>query len=103
MTKKYEAGMYGGKFLPMHKGHIHCLRTASEMCDLVYLIMFYGGAGERQMRETDKREMLTLPERFAQVKRAAAMFDNGIPVVIERMVEHFRKPMRKVQTNHLHR
>ena len=44
--KRYKTGMYGGKFMPMHAGHMHCLRVASKMCDKVYLILFFGGNQE---------------------------------------------------------
>ena len=63
MTKKYEAGMYGGKFLPMHKGHIHCLETALDMCEKVYLIMFAGGMGEQLIRKSDHRDILSVESR----------------------------------------
>ena len=37
--KKYKIGMYGGKFMPFHKGHYYCLQTAASECKKVYLIL----------------------------------------------------------------
>ena len=31
--KKYKVGMYGGKFMPMHKGHLKCLDMAARECE----------------------------------------------------------------------
>ena len=45
--KKYKVGMYGGKFMPMHKGHLKCLDMAARECEQVYLILFYGGDQEK--------------------------------------------------------
>ena len=36
-------GFYGGKFMPMHKGHLYCIDTAARMCDDVVVIMFING------------------------------------------------------------
>ena len=47
--KKYKVGMYGGKFLPFHKGHFYCLQKASEECDLVYCVLVIGGEDERKI------------------------------------------------------
>ena len=39
-------GFYGGKFMPMHKGHLYCIDTAARMCDHVVVIMFINGDDE---------------------------------------------------------
>ena len=81
-SKKYKVGMYGGKFMPMHKGHLHCLEVASQMCEKVWLIMFVGGKQEEHILDSDYHYYLDVPERLTQVARAARMFDNVIPVAI---------------------
>jgi len=81
--KRYQGGMYGGKFLPMHKGHLHCLSVASMLCDRVWLILFTGGLGEKFIRKTDRRHILSVDQRWHQVQRAAAQFNNVIPVHID--------------------
>ena len=74
--KKYKAGMYGGKFMPFHKGHLHCLQVASEMCDKVHLVLVVGGVDEERIQSTDDRGFLTPISRLWHLKKAAKMFDN---------------------------
>lgn len=82
--KKYKTGMYGGKFMPMHKGHLKCLDTAARECELVYLIMFIGGDQEEQIyKERPIDDDLNIDNRIGQVYKAAHMFKNVIPVVID--------------------
>ena len=49
MQKPYRAGMYAGKFLPYHRGHVYCLETASRLCDVVYQILMVGGVDEERI------------------------------------------------------
>lgn len=72
-------GMYGGKFIPFHKGHRYCLETASKECDVVYCILFINGADEKklQLTETQKEERIRL--FFENVRR----FKNVVPCVID--------------------
>lgn len=81
--KLYKVGMYGGKFMPMHKGHLWCLQKASEECETVYLIMFYGGDQEETIHKNSGEFYLSKEARDAQIKRAAAMFANVIPVIVD--------------------
>ena len=37
MKKKYKVGMYGGKFMPFHKGHMYCVEKAASMCEKLYV------------------------------------------------------------------
>lgn len=34
-------GFFGGKFLPLHMGHVHCIIKASSMCDTLYVGISY--------------------------------------------------------------
>lgn len=82
--KKFKTGMYGGKFMPMHIGHLRCLETASKECEAVYCILFYGGTQEKEIAESHSGEnYLSLNRRIQQLYRVAGMFDNVIPVVID--------------------
>ncbi|MBP5224081.1 MAG: adenylyltransferase/cytidyltransferase family protein, partial [Lachnospiraceae bacterium] len=67
--KKYKVGMYGGKFLPFHKGHRYCVETAVRECEKVYVILFHGGVDEEQIRKETPELWLSVEERTAQMKR----------------------------------
>lgn len=82
-TMRYGVGMYGGKFMPFHKGHLHCLEVAVSMCDKVWLALFVGGLGEELIRSEDDREMLAPEARWDAVRRVAAMYDNVTPVMVD--------------------
>lgn len=79
----YEIGMYGGKFLPMHKGHLYCVEQASKLCDTLYLLLFWGGVGEEFIRKSDDREMFYITNRLKQMNKVSLMFDNVIPRLID--------------------
>lgn len=87
--KLYYSGMYGGKFMPMHKGHLHCLEAASKLCDHVYLICTLGGADEARIRQQAEQgelmvaDFLTPGYRLDQIQRAAAMFPNVKPLMVD--------------------
>ena len=51
--KKYKIGMYGGKFMPLHKGHNYCIETAASESEKVYVILFYGGSDELKILENN--------------------------------------------------
>lgn len=84
--KKYKIGMYGGKFMPFHKGHEYCIRTAANECENVYVILFANSADEEKIIkkmpeiwlsvEERKRKMLLLCEKYQNIA-------NIIPSVID--------------------
>lgn len=67
-------GFYGGKFMPLHKGHLYCIDTAAKMCDRVTVIMFINGDDELKIRKTDKDEMLSVEARTAQLERVCELY-----------------------------
>ena len=69
-------GFYGGKFLPMHKGHLYCIDTASRQCDHVTVIMFINGEDELRVLKDDHEQSLSVASRVEQVKRVCALYDN---------------------------
>lgn len=84
--KKYQIGMYGGKFLPFHKGHRYCIETAAMECETVYAILFWGGADEEQILLRHPEEWLTVEEREKQLLKICADikgFAEVIPVLID--------------------
>lgn len=84
--KPYKIGMYGGKFLPFHKGHKYCIDVAAQECEKVYAILFWGGADEEIIRKDHPEEWLSVEKRAAQLKkicREAGGYTEVIPVLID--------------------
>lgn len=69
-------GFYGGKFLPMHKGHLYCIDTAAKQCDKVVVIMFINGDDELRVLKEMRDPMLEVSSRIEQVKKVCALYPN---------------------------
>ena len=74
--KNYRVGMYCGKYMPFHKGHYYCLKTAVKECEIVHLIMFYGGVQEKKIILHNMDEYLSIKDRFNKLKSIVNKFDN---------------------------
>jgi len=70
------AGFYGGKFLPMHKGHLYCIDTAAKQCDKVVVIMFINGEDEVAIRKTADSPILDVSLRISQLERVCSLYSN---------------------------
>ena len=77
-----KVGMYGGKFLPLHKGHLYCIDVASKECDLVYAILFVNGTDELEVRKNDKPEY-SIEARFERLKNICKYYPNVKPIIID--------------------
>ena len=69
-------GFYGGKFLPMHKGHLYCIDVAAQKCDLVIVIMFINIAEELKVSETHSDKLLMVKSRIKQMERVCSLYPN---------------------------
>ena len=79
-NKKYNVGFYGGKFMPFHKGHNYCIKTACEECEKVYVILFYGGDDELKIIESataKDKEMLSLDSRLSHLRKICDNYPNA--------------------------
>lgn len=84
--KKYKIGMYGGKFMPFHKGHMYCLLQAVSECETVYAILFYGGDEENQILKDNNDKYLSVQERkkvLVKVCNDLSCLGNVIPAFID--------------------
>ena len=68
--KQFLVGMYGGKFMPFHKGHFYCIEKATMQCEKVYVILFYGGADEEKILAREKRDYLSVEVRKRHIENA---------------------------------
>ena len=69
-------GFYGGKFLPMHKGHLYCIDTAARQCDHVVVIMFINGDDELNVISTNHDPMLSVESRIEQARKVCNLYPN---------------------------
>lgn len=84
--KKYNIGMYGGKFLPFHLGHKYCVEFAARECEKVYVILFWGGADEKVILRDFPEVWLSVEERRRQMNKIcveAGEFSEIIPAEID--------------------
>ena len=86
MSKLYRAGMFGGKFMPYHRGHLLCLETASRLCDRVYQLMMAGCPEEERIlagaTALDKR-LLSVDFRYRVMKAAGDRLGNVETILLD--------------------
>lgn len=76
-ANKHIEGFYGGKFLPMHKGHVYCIDAAASICDHVVVIMFINGEDELKILQScPDDKTLSVDSRIEQAKRICDLYDN---------------------------
>ena len=68
--------MYGGKFLPLHKGHNFCIETASKMCDKLYVLLFYTKSIHEEIAKQSKDLDLSVEKRIEKVRQICSAYDN---------------------------
>lgn len=79
MAKPFQAGMFGGKFMPYHRGHLYCLETASRLCERVYQILMANCVEEEAiLRSLPEAERLALSSerRYARMHAAGRRLGN---------------------------
>ena len=82
-SKKYKVGMYGGKFMPFHKGHLFCIEEAAKLCDKLYVILFHGGDQEIAILRNRNEKFLTFEDRIEHTKNACKNMPNVIVTDID--------------------
>ena len=79
--KRYKTGMYGGKFMPVHKGHEYCLRCAAEECETVYVILFFGGEEEERILKEQYEEWLLPKVRKKQLEKLGGKYEGKAKII----------------------
>ena len=88
--KSFGVGMYGGKFLPLHKGHGYCIDVAARECNIVYAILFWGGADEEVICRKFSCEFLSHDERMKHLSAIAGNYSNVVAEQID--ISRLRTP-----------
>lgn len=80
----YNIGFYGGKFLPFHQGHLHCILRAASQCKKLYVVLMYNGREELEIMKDETRfgnKYLTPHIRELAIRRELKDFPN-IEVIV---------------------
>lgn len=75
----YKHGMYGGKFLPFHKGHKFCIDYARKICERLTVILFINGDDELDVSASEtviNKKELKIESRINEVRKYIKQFDN---------------------------
>lgn len=65
---KYQVGMYGGSFDPLHIGHIHDIIKAASMCEELYIVISWCEGRESVSKELRYRWILNSTRHLHNIK-----------------------------------
>ena len=75
--KKFKVGMYGGKFMPFHKGHLYCVEKAAKQCEKLYVVLFHGGEQELKiLKNRPKEQFLDYEDRKKHTQEGCKYIEN---------------------------
>ncbi len=83
MEKDKSVGFIGGKFLPLHLGHIHAILAASNMVDELYVILSSSKNRDRQLCERDGIKYIPDEVRLSWMGQAVNDLENVKLIRIE--------------------
>lgn len=75
----YKTGFFGGKFMPFHKGHLHCIMRAASQCEKLFVVLMYNGAEELAIMRQNNRfgnKNLTPHIRELAIRKELGEFEN---------------------------
>ncbi len=74
---EFDTGMFGGKFMPLHRGHKYCIEVASEECRTVYAILFFAYS------EGIREDYISPERRWERLCELCREFGNVFPARID--------------------
>lgn len=76
-------GMYGGKFLPFHQGHIHVVMKAMDMVDKLYVVLSSSEIRDRKTCTDDGIKYMPKEVRMSWLGEFAAEYENIFVVNVD--------------------
>ena len=76
-------GMYGGKFLPLHMGHVNCIIEASNKCDILYVVLSHSKTRDKELCEIDDFKYIPSNKRMQWLDQIASSLPNVKIIEIE--------------------
>lgn len=65
---RYNVGMYGGSFNPLHMGHVDCIIQAANMCKELYIVLSIGSRRDETDGRVRYRWLYQLTKHIGNVK-----------------------------------
>ena len=65
---RYQIGMYGGSFSPLHMGHLDCILQAANLCEKLYVVLSIGNNREEIDSRIRYRWLYQLTKHIGNVK-----------------------------------
>ena len=81
--KQYKNGFYGGKFMPLHKGHKYCIDIASKQCEKLFVVLFFGGSDEYEIHKYFTDADLSVLYRYRHLQNLCKQYENVYPAFID--------------------
>lgn len=69
-------GVYGGKFLPFHQGHLNCILKAQSMVDVLFVVVGYDDEYDKIMCESSKVDWVSSKVRERWITKELKNFSN---------------------------
>jgi HTH-type transcriptional repressor of NAD biosynthesis genes len=82
-----KVGFIGGKFLPLHLGHVNAIIEASNQCDKLYIILSYSKVRDKNLCEQGNIKNISHSIRLFWLRHLASKLPNTKVISIEDFAE----------------
>lgn len=84
---KMTTGFIGGKFLPLHLGHVNAIIQASNLCDKLYLILSHSKIRDKLLCEKGNIKYIPFEIRLSWLRILAKKLPNAKVIHVEDFYE----------------
>ncbi len=81
--KKKKTGFIGGKFLPLHQGHVFAIMQAATQVEKLYVILSYSVKRDNYLCQKDGCKYIPHQQRLSWLRKLTANFDHIQVIAIE--------------------
>lgn len=78
-----KVGMYGGKFIPFHKGHLYSILKVAAMVDQLYVVVSYVERRDKELCEKAKLPYIDFKQRALWIRQETKHLPNVTVLYVE--------------------